>query len=126
MFDVNAAAMHGGTDALGVPAHDFSTNRNACGPCPMAVKALQAAHVAHTPIRNTPLRAQLAAFHGVAVERILIGGSSSELIHRLTCTPCAAVPKACSFPSTTMATICRPRGSGGWRCAAAKRPWRRC
>ena len=76
---------HGGTDALGVPAHDFSTNRNACGPCPAAVAALQAAHVAQYPDpQYTDLRAQLAAFHGVAVDRIVIGGSSSELIHRLT------------------------------------------
>lgn len=76
---------HGGTDALGVPAHDFSTNRNVCGPCPAAVAALQAAHVAQYPDPlYTDLRVQLAAFHGVAVERIVIGGSSSELIHRLT------------------------------------------
>lgn len=76
---------HGGTDALGVPAHDFSTNRNACGPCPLAVEALQAAHVAQYPDPlYCDLRAQLAAFHGVQLQRILIGGSSSELIHRLT------------------------------------------
>ena len=41
--------VHGGTDALGIPAHDFSTNRNACGPCPLAVEALQAAHRAQYP-----------------------------------------------------------------------------
>lgn len=77
--------VHGGTDALGVPAHDFSTNRNACGPCPAAVAALQAAHTAQYPDPHyTELRAQLAAFHGVAQSRIVIGGSSSELIHRLT------------------------------------------
>lgn len=76
---------HGGTDALGVPVHDFSTNRNACGPCPAAIAALQAAHVAQYPDPlYTALRAQLAAFHGVGTERIVIGGSSSELIHRLT------------------------------------------
>lgn len=76
---------HGGTDALGVPAHDFSTNRNACGPCPEAVAALQAAHVAQYPDPHyTDLRAQLAAFHGVQADRIIVGGSSSELIHRLT------------------------------------------
>ena len=76
---------HGGTDALGVPAHDFSTNRNACGPCPAAVAALQAAHVAQYPDPHyTDLRAQLAAFHGVDAERIIVGGSSSELIHRFT------------------------------------------
>ena len=84
-FDVKSAAVHGGTDALGVPAHDFSTNRNACGPCPMAVKALQSAHVAQYPDPHyTTLREQLAAFHAVAVERIVMGGSSSELIHRIT------------------------------------------
>lgn len=76
---------HGGTDAQGVPAHDFSTNRNACGPCPAAVAALQSAHVAQYPDPlYTDLRAQLAAFHGVAVARVLVGGSSSELIHRVT------------------------------------------
>lgn len=76
---------HGGTDALGVPAHDFSTNRNACGPCPEAVAALQSAHLAQYPDPHyTALRLQLAAFHAVAPERLVIGGSSSELIHRLT------------------------------------------
>lgn len=76
---------HGGTDALGVPAHDFSTNRNAFGPCPAAVAALQAAHAAQYPDpRYTGLRERLAAFHAVAQRRIVIGGSSSELIHRIT------------------------------------------
>ena len=80
-----ASFVHGGTDALGVPEHDFSTNRNACGPCPAAVAALQAAHVAQYPDpRYTDLRAQLAAFHKVDANRIIVGGSSSELIHRLT------------------------------------------
>lgn len=80
-----AEGMHGGTDALGVPAHDFSTNRNACGPCPVALAALQAAHAAQYPDPlYTHLRARLAAFHAVAVGRILVGGSGSELIHRLT------------------------------------------
>ncbi|MDR0213782.1 MAG: aminotransferase class I/II-fold pyridoxal phosphate-dependent enzyme [Comamonas sp.] len=99
MFDMNAAAMHGGTDAQGVPAHDFSTNRNACGPCPTAVKALQAAHVAQYPDPNyTVLRQQLAAFHGVAVQRILIGGSSSELIHRITLHVVRSGGKSVQFP----------------------------
>lgn len=76
---------HGGTDALGIPVHDFSTNRNACGPCPAAVAALQTAHVAQYPDPHyTDLRAQLAQFHGVEADRIIVGGSSSELIHRLT------------------------------------------
>ena len=96
---MTVAAMHGGTDALGVPAHDFSTNRNACGPCPMAVKALQAAHVAQYPDPHyLQLQAQLAAFHGVAVERIVIGGSSSELIHRLTLHAVRSGAKNVFFP----------------------------
>ena len=85
MLSETTTVVHGGTDALGVPAHDFSTNRNACGPCPAAVQALQAAHSAQYPDPHyTDVCAQLAAFHGVAPERIVIGGSSSELIHRLT------------------------------------------
>lgn len=77
--------VHGGTDALGVPAHDFSTNRNACGPCPQAVAALQAAHCAQYPDPSyTELRQQLARFHGVDVQRIVVAGSASEFIHRIT------------------------------------------
>ena len=94
-----AEVTHGGTDALGVPAHDFSTNRNACGPCPAAVMALRAAHVAQYPDPHyTDLRAQLAAFHGVAVQRILIGGSSSELIHRITLHAVRSGGKSVQFP----------------------------
>lgn len=76
---------HGGTDALGIPAHDFSTNRNACGPCPAAVAALEAAHSAQYPDPSyTALRAALAQFHGVAAHRIVVAGSASEFIHRIT------------------------------------------
>ncbi len=49
MLSKNTLVVHGGTDALGVPAHDLSTNRNAGGPCPAAVQALQAAHSAQYP-----------------------------------------------------------------------------
>ncbi|QXZ10611.1 aminotransferase class I/II-fold pyridoxal phosphate-dependent enzyme [Comamonas sp. Y33R10-2] len=99
MFDLKEAAMHGGTDAMGVPAHDFSTNRNACGPCPMAVKALQAAHVAQYPDPHyTQLQLQLAAFHGVALQRIVMGASSSELIHRITLHAVRSGAKNVIFP----------------------------
>ncbi|MDR2325038.1 MAG: aminotransferase class I/II-fold pyridoxal phosphate-dependent enzyme [Acidovorax sp.] len=95
-----ADKLHGGTDALGVPAHDFSTNRNACGPCPAAEATLQAAHAAQYPDPlYTDLRAQLAEFHGVAVERLLIGGSSSELIHRLTQHALRSGARAISLPA---------------------------
>jgi histidinol-phosphate aminotransferase len=79
------AWVHGGTDALGVPAHDFSTNRNACGPCPSALQALQRAHAAQYPDPHyTVLRERLAAFHGVAAARIVVAASASEFIHRIT------------------------------------------
>lgn len=77
--------VHGGTDALGVPSHDFSTNRNACGPCPQVVAALAAAHVAQYPDPlYTDLRQRLAAWHGVDARRVVVAGSASEFIHRIT------------------------------------------
>ena len=76
--------LHGGPDALGVPRYDFSTNANACGPSPQALAALQQADRRHYPDpAYTALRAQLAAFHGVAAERIVIAASASEFIHRI-------------------------------------------
>ena len=80
---------HGGADALGVAEHDFSTNRNAFGPCPRALALVRAAQVADYPDpAYTRLRAGLAAFHGVPARHIVIGASASELIHRLSA--CAA------------------------------------
>ncbi|WP_280189211.1 aminotransferase class I/II-fold pyridoxal phosphate-dependent enzyme [Delftia sp. PS-11] len=77
--------IHGGTDALGVPAHDFSTNRNACGPCPAALQALAQAHAAQYPDpQYTALRARLALLHGVAADAIIVAASASEFIHRIT------------------------------------------
>jgi signal transduction histidine kinase len=56
---------HGGTDALGVPRWDFSTNANACGPCPSALKAVQQADARHYPDpAYTALRESLAAVLG--------------------------------------------------------------
>ncbi len=78
-------AIHGGPDAGGVPLHDFSTNSNACGPCPEALHAVQAADATHYPEpAYTDLRAALGAFHGVAAHRIVVAGSASEFIHRIT------------------------------------------
>lgn len=77
--------MHGGADAQGVAAWDFSTNANACGPCPEAVQALQAADRRHYPDpAYTDLRALLGAWHGVAPQQVLIAASASELIQRIT------------------------------------------
>lgn len=79
------SGVHGGPDALGVPRWDFSTNANAVGPCPMALSAVQRADPQHYPDPGyTALRHALAAFHGVAVERIVVAGSASEFIARIT------------------------------------------
>ena len=75
---------HGGTDALGVPAHDFSTNRNACGPCPQALAALQSAHSQQYPDpAYGALRQRLGDFHGVTAQRVVLAGSASEFIFRI-------------------------------------------
>ena len=79
------SGIHGGPDALGVPRWDFSTNANAVGPCPMALTAVQRADPQHYPDPGyTGLRSRLAAFHDVAVERIVVAGSASEFIARVT------------------------------------------
>lgn len=76
---------HGGADALGAARYDFSTNSNACGPCPSALVAVQAADASHYPDpAYMTLRQSLAAFHRVAPERVLLAGSASEAIFRLT------------------------------------------
>ena len=77
--------IHGGPDAFGVPRFDFSTNSNACGPCPIALAAVQNADASRYPDASyTGLKQQLADFHAVAVERIVLAGSASEFIFRIT------------------------------------------
>lgn len=81
----HALFLHGGPDAQGVPLHDFSTNANACGPCPEALAAVQQADPTRYPDpAYTALREALGAFHGVAAERIVLAASASECIHRFT------------------------------------------
>ena len=80
-----APRQHGGPDALGVPRFDFSTNSNACGPCPIALAAVQNADATRYPDASyTDLKQQLADFHAVAVERVVLAGSASEFIFRVT------------------------------------------
>jgi len=77
--------VHGGPDASGPVLHDFSTNANACGPCPAALEAVHGADAARYPDpAYTGLREALAAFHGVAAERIVVAASASEFIFRAT------------------------------------------
>ncbi len=76
---------HGGTDALGAALFDFSTNSNSCGPCPAALAAVEQADARRYPDSSyTALRAQLAAFHDVDPQRVLLAGSASEFIFRIT------------------------------------------
>jgi histidinol-phosphate aminotransferase len=77
--------MHGGPDALGAARFDFSTNSNACGPCPLVWVALQQADPSAYPDPSyTLLRTQLGAHHGVDPARVVVAGSASEFIFRMT------------------------------------------
>lgn len=82
---MNPVRIHGGTDALGLPVFDFSTNSNACGPCPVVQETVAQADAAHYPDASyAALRGKLAAFHGCEPWRIVIAGSASEFIFRIT------------------------------------------
>ncbi len=84
-FTLAQQRVHGGSDAFGVPHFDFSSNSNACGPCPIAVKALELADVSRYPDASyTALRQQLGAFHGVKAQRVVLAASASEFIFRIT------------------------------------------
>ncbi|MBC7719531.1 MAG: aminotransferase class I/II-fold pyridoxal phosphate-dependent enzyme [Chitinophagaceae bacterium] len=77
--------IHGGPDALGAVQFDFSTNSNACGPCPAALAAIQQADASQYPDASySVLRGQLAAFHDVDVQRVVLAASASEFIFRIT------------------------------------------
>lgn len=76
---------HGGTDALGSVRWDFSSNANACGPCPSALRAVQQADPQRYPDpAYSRLRQALAGLHGVSSTRLLLAASASECIQRLT------------------------------------------
>lgn len=81
----NALRIHGGPDGQGAPLHDFSTNSNACGPCPQALAAVQQADATHYPDPGyTDLHQRLADFYAVEAARIVLAGSASEFIFRFT------------------------------------------
>ncbi|MFO6421585.1 aminotransferase class I/II-fold pyridoxal phosphate-dependent enzyme [Hylemonella sp. W303a] len=91
--------VHGGPDALGVPTHDFSTNANACGPCPSALAAVRDADAAHYPDPSyLALRRGLAEFHGVAPERVVLAASASEFIHRVSAWVAQHGPRSVCLP----------------------------
>ncbi len=77
--------IHGGPDQYGAPLHDFSSNSNACGPCPVALAAVAQADATQYPDASyTALRMQLARFHAVDVRRVVLAASASEFIFRIT------------------------------------------
>lgn len=77
--------VHGGADAMGAVPFDFSTNSNACGPCPIALAAVQQADPSAYPDPSYMLlRTQLGAHHGVDPARVVVAGSASEFIFRIT------------------------------------------
>lgn len=79
------ARVHGGADAQGAARWDFSSNANACGPCPLALQAVQGADAAFYPDpAYTRVRAALAGLHAVDPARVLLAASASEAIQRLT------------------------------------------
>ncbi|MDO5626650.1 MAG: aminotransferase class I/II-fold pyridoxal phosphate-dependent enzyme [Pseudomonadota bacterium] len=81
---MNIEFIHGGPDALGVPLHDLSSNANACGPHAATVQALRMVDARHYPDpAYTALTVQLAAWHGVGPERIVMAASGSEFIQRI-------------------------------------------
>jgi len=85
MTDADSLFTHGGPDALGAAAHDFSTNANACGPSPGAMELVRAADLSRYPDpAYTALREQLAAMHGVDARRIVLAAGASEFIRRIT------------------------------------------
>ncbi len=96
---MNTTQQHGGPDMLGVPVHDFSTNSNACGPCPEALAAVQGADAAHYPDpAYAALRTQLADWHGVAPGRVLLAASASEFIHRISAWVAQRGPRSVWLP----------------------------
>ena len=79
-----ALRLHGGPDAAGAAQFDFSTNSNACGPCPMAWAAVQAADATRYPDPQfTALKSALARHHRVDPWRVVLAGSASEFIFRI-------------------------------------------
>ena len=90
---------HGGPDAQGVPLHDFSSNSNGCGPCPAALAAVGRADASCYPDPSyAQLRQTLADFHGVTSARVVLAGSASEFIFRITALAALSAAQAVWLP----------------------------
>ncbi|AVS70177.1 aminotransferase [Paracidovorax avenae] len=126
-LDGGAAAqglpVHGGPDALGVPLYDFSTNANACGPCPAALVAVRGADAARYPDpAYTALREALGAWHGVAPGRILPAASASEFIHRFTAWAARQGVAGVAVPAHAYGDYARAARAWGLPLLASPRP----
>lgn len=107
---------HGGPHALGVAAWDFSTNANACGPCPAALEAVCSADASHYPDPSyQELRAALAALHGVDAQRVLPLASASEGIMRLTAWRWRAGDRRCWIPRHAYGDYAHAARLWGWQ-----------
>ncbi len=90
---------HGGADGAGAMRWDFSTNSHGAGPCPPAWAAVQAADATRYPdFRGQALREQLAAWHRVHPDRILLAASASEFIQRITAVSARLLPGPVALP----------------------------
>lgn len=85
-IDITVEALtHGGPDEGPEISVDFSTNAHPCGPNPFVALAVREARIeAYPDPAYRRLRETLTNFHNVALERIVVGASASELIWRVT------------------------------------------
>lgn len=94
------ARTHGGPGAKGAVRWDFSTNANAAGPCPRTMQALAQADATRYPDPgHHALRERLAAWHNVALQRILFAASASEFIQRITAVGQRLAPGPVAVPT---------------------------
>ena len=114
------SCVHGGPDAAGPARWDFSTNANAAGPCPPALHAVQAADATRYPDpAYHALRERLAAWHGVAASRIVVAGSGSEFIQRITAVSQRLRPGPVGVPALAYGDYARAARAQGRAVVAA-------
>ncbi|MFT4101949.1 MAG: aminotransferase class I/II-fold pyridoxal phosphate-dependent enzyme [Burkholderiaceae bacterium] len=96
---VSVAREHGGPDVHGPIDFDFSVNANACGPCPELLDALAGVDASRYPEgAYLHVREAIARLHDVDAERVVIAGSGSEFIFRMTAAIARDGGRAVSVP----------------------------
>ncbi len=112
--------IHGGPNSDGAARWDFSTNANACGPCPGVVEAMRRADVTRYPDpRYSALRHKLAAWHGVQPQRIVFAASASEFVVRITAVVARLAPGAGAGADAGPVAVAVPAHAYGDYAAAA-------